>query len=391
MLLCLCQMGLLQAQILKEKKQQSKILISRGTSTLERIYEDNGKFYQLLSNNNSLSSKNNNSGKSFVLKSNDSEFSFETGEIPISVMKNKAYTATYNFDTYKSGFKIYNIGNQKKSLHTKNVLELNLYSDAYVLKNGDIVATEGTENGGVNWIGLYSPDLKLIHKFTPFQDEFDIVYDANENYIAYVAQLDRKNSLRIALYGAFADKKPVRSKELEIDKNHRITAVTVEKNYVTLLLSDPKGNQLIVLNDKLEVIHKRNLNRNVNHHKLIGLNGKLFFCSGLMVLCYNIEKNNIDWKYQEEHFNFIKTSKGYKARIGELFLLDNENLVFAEVDYEDGVSLLKKPSIKVIDCKKGKVVQKIVTGDLHEKMQFIASKNEAHVFDNHKMISYEKQ
>jgi len=157
-------------------------------------------------------------------------------------------------------------------------------------------------------------------------------------------------------------------------------------------LTDEVGkNSFIILDKQLNKINEYSLPNFVREGVLLSSNNRIFFVSKLSVFAYNIETNQIEWKYRGEEFTIQKSSSGgYIVRIGKLYIIDDKYLAFIEGTQEDGNELVKNNSLKVLSIDNGKALQKIQLGDVIEKVAFACSDNKIVLGDHHKKNWYEK-
>ena len=102
--------------------------------------------------------------RNFILQDDEGiEYMLKKNEYPLDIIQDKLYTFIENVEDQKRDYIIYDI-KSNNGLEKIASLTLSLSSTASVLKNGDVIVTEGGHSGR-DWIRLYSNELNMIHEF----------------------------------------------------------------------------------------------------------------------------------------------------------------------------------------------------------------------------------
>ena len=380
------------AQILKEKEIPLQRNSEKYFSKIENVFTNKGKLIESYITSERYNKVDYSLDRFYTLKREDGvKYELKKNEYPIEIINNKLYTYTENVGKGEREFITYDL-NKKELKKDPKTLKLSLSSSAEVLENGDLIISEGGHNGS-DWIGLFSSNFEPLHEFKPFNDLSHISYDVNENFIAYVAQIDVDSRIRIALYGSFANKGFIGSKEIKIDQDLILSSVKVVKDKVVVLFSNIKNSnsQLLILDKEFNLIKKISLNERVAYHKIISNNESFYINTSSKISSYEIEKGEKEWEFKKEKKASQKTAKGYRFTATDVYILDKDNLLLVDAIYEDGVDDINDVVLKVFNKGKKEIVQKIKTNTAFKGNLLIKNlKEEVVVFSNKKMLRYEK-
>lgn len=381
---------LVKGQVLVEKEMDFLGFAGKSSASIDQVYNNEDQMVLSLVLSEKFNGAKRSMDRAYQMKTADGKvFNLEKNQNPIGFCKNHLYSYTPDFENQQN---IYAVQSTDKALSAKkNTLALSFSSTAKVLDTGDIIITEGGHSGR-DWASLYSKDLVELHKFQPFNDESSIRYAANKDYIAYVGQIEEDSVIRVGLYSAAMFKKRIAIEQVSIDSNHMVSSVSLDQNYVLLLLVDVTTglNQIMVLNKDLNEVSKIELQERISHNKLIALDGKVFFSTPKNIQCLDILEGTKDWSFKRENSNAIKTEKGYQFYGGELFFLDDEHLLFLEGQYEDGQNEVKDNTLKIIVCTDGEKIQDIKLGDFNDDLTLAMDKSTISIFSKNKILVYEK-
>lgn len=368
-------------QILRDKGDYNKI--KQNVSFIqEKILFDNETPY-IISIKEEIQNKDFGIDKIYAINNALEEITLSKNEYPLSIYEDKLYTVVYNYeiDEVKLSVSLLNQEKQKELEINKSLL-FGSYTSFKGLENGDIIVREGSENGGFETIGIYSKDLKLFNEFKPFNNESNIIYGNNKNYIVFVSQIFDEQYVRIGLYSAFMNREFIGSKELTIEPGYNISAVIIEGRTSIILLTGEKGSKLIAINDKLEVLYtKELLDKNISNHKLISHKNKFLFSSGLDIYAYDIYTGKKIWNY---------TNNNSINNIGELFLINDDYLAFLSGQHNKK-GKINNVIAKVISLDEGNVEQIVKLGEFEGKMKLAVSDEEVMFYSNKKIRVYGKE
>ncbi len=381
-----------QSQILVEKDLSSKNENLVSQYKIDNVFISSKNSYVSLLTSERYNRANYSMQRNFIIKDFDGiEYSLRKNEYPIDIIDHNVYTFTEDIDKQQREYVVYDVSN--KTLDKKSSLTLSLSSTAYPIKNGDIVITEGGHSGR-DWIALYSKDFKKIHEFRPFNEESNINFDANENYIVYVGQIDVDSKIRVALYGSFGNKGLVGTQEINIDDNLILSSVKVVKDKIVILFSSTisGSSQFLVLDNTLKEVNKVSLNERVSYNKIVSNSNNFYLNTSTQILSFDIDKLEKKVLLKKENTQAVKTKKGYRFKGSNIFKLDENYLLLLEAIYDDSVNDINDVELKIIGFKDQSVEQKIKTetsflGDLKLKK----FGNELVLFANNKILVYEKQ
>ena len=391
-------MSIGHSQVLRKKEQtlkkqnNSKIINASSAYKLDQIFGDNEKSFQCFLMGERPNKNTHTIDRNYIIQDEDgSEYMLKKNEYVLDVVNNNVYTFIEDYSKDQRTYLVYKI--KDGHLEKESSLSLSLSSTAFVLKNGDIIITEGGHSGR-DWAALYSKELKQLHIYKPFNDESNVSFDSNENYTVYVGQIDVDPKIRIALYGTIDNKGLITSKEIDVDSNLILSSVKVVDQNITLLFSNIKNgtSQILLIDRELNELKKIPLNERVAHNKIISLDSMFYVNTRSKLAAYEIEKGEEKWALKKQKSKGVKTKLGHRFRGSNIYVLDNNHLVLQEATYEDGAEDVRDVRLKVINSKEQKVVQEVgvdetFKGDLKLKNL----KKEVVIYGNKKTVTYEKQ
>ncbi len=375
------------SQILVKKTDLKKSSFNK----ISNIYVDENNMYytKLLDEKYDKNSYSFNRKYAFSINEGK-EINLIANESVISIKKNNLYTA---IEDVEKSEKIYVVSAIDKAgvMSKKAELKLSLTSSAKVLKNGNIIMTEGG-HGGTDWVALYSKNLKLIHQFRPFNGVFELINHANENYIVYVAQKEKNSQLRVGLYSYLGNKALIGSKEIEIDSNYVISSTKIEGTKILLLLSSLINSQskIIILNNELNILNELTFESRVSNNKLVSSNNTIYLNFPTKIKAYDINSKNLLWEISKLNTSITKLDKGFKFKGSELNIIDDK-LILLEGTYADGKTEIENIEVKVLSIEDGKLKQTIKLGNSDNELKPTIYKKALFLIQNGKAIIYEKK
>ncbi len=390
-LLLLLTVNIGYGQVLKGKTIFQDRNIKFADNNIGDVFEYNDTIIVSLLKEETPNEKNYSIDRRFSIynNSNSTEYNLKQNEYPLDLVHSKLYTLTEDIKNDIRKYRVYNY--DSNGLEEESSIELSLSSSCQVLKNGNVILTEGGHSGR-DWIGIYSNKLIKIHQFKAFNGEFTASYSANENFIAFATQMESNAQIRVAIYGAFDNHGFVGSQQVDIDENLIISSVSVVDTYVVILLSSivSSETQLLILDKGLDVSHKINLKERVSHNKILAIKNNFYVNTPSEIMSYNVENGSLNWIMEKEKYSYVKSDYGYRFTGSEIFSLDNEYLILLEGIYEDGVDEIKDVFINIIEVDTHKKIQEIAVNEiLLSKIKIKQYNNTVIFYSNNKILPYE--
>lgn len=357
-------------------------------SKLDNLFKNDSTYYKSTIYNESYNRKDHSIDRKFrLISEKGKKIELNKNEYPLSIKNNKAYTFIQNVGLNKKRYRIFDLNNPNDM---SNSTELSLMSNMHILKNGDIILTEGG-HGGVDWAEICSPEFKTYQKFQPFNDLSHLVFDDNEDYVVFVAQIDVNPVLRLSFYGAYANRGLIKTKELKIKENNILSSVKLIKDRVIVLLSsiNSPSSSLLILNPEFELIKEINLQERVSYNKIVGNKDFYINCPSEII---NFDKDgNTLWSYKKEKFKYTKVKKGYKFTSQNIDVLDDDHLIITQAEFEDGKAEIRNVKLKVLNKKEQKIIQTVNLQQPFSKKIIVKNeKDKLFVFGEKELLKYEK-
>ena len=391
-LLLVCHLGLSQEiknQIIKQIETKHKQVVY-DNQKIDNIFLDKNITYTSILEGERYVKETYSMLRNFMLvDSNNNKLRLEKNEYPIDIVNSVLYTFVEDANNHSREYRSYQI--EKENYIKNGSLKLSIDATAHVLKNGTITVTEGGHSGR-DWIGLYNKDFKELHNFKPFNEESNISFDRNENYIVYAAQVETDSIIRLAVYGGFASYGQLGTREIKINNSLILSSVKVVKDNIFVLLSSTKSghSQILILNKDLEEINKIKLTERVSHNKIVSINENVYLNTRSNIQVYDISGKK-KGAIEKDITKPIKTDYGYKFKGSNIYNFNNEYLLLLEASYEDNVTEIKDVSIQIFDSQTQKLLQKTKVDDIFSgDLRLEQSKGSLIIFSNSKSLSYEK-